>query len=461
MSYDIMFDITFSGRRARYLDISDAIAAALRDGTLRDGDRLPTHREVADRTGVSLATVTKGYAEAQRLGLLQAVPGRGTFVTALGTSAVQKRRKPGTVRDLSSHLIPIAPDDAGLAEAMRRAVSRLGGFGAFSAVPALGTDEDRAAGAAWLRRVGEVAEAAEVAVCGGSQHALLVVIASLTRPGEAIGTEALTDPSFRMVAALSDRRLLPLPATGWQLDTDRLEDFVRGQDLRMLVVTPNLANPTNATMDLAGRQALVRAARACDAVIVESDLYGPLLEDRLPSIRSLAPERTLFVSSLSKVVGPGAKVAYVAGPKELLERLAAGIRMSVGMTTPLIPAVATELISSGSIDRIVGLQREECARRAAMADRHFGRFGAALHPRSWHAWVPLPDAWTPDTFVAASSVIGIRLAESGAFNVGRGGQPGAVRVCLGGDFGLSELEEACRRLADLAGGRPPPVALRA
>jgi len=63
-----------------YLAIADAIGAAIQAGQLRPGDRLPTHRALADDLGVDLTTVTRAYAEARRRGLLHATVGRGTFV---------------------------------------------------------------------------------------------------------------------------------------------------------------------------------------------------------------------------------------------------------------------------------------------------------------------------------------------------------------------------------------------
>src|SRR5215475_11206930 len=64
----------------RYLAIVDALATDLRGGRLRDGDRLPTHRDLAYRLGVTVGTVTRAYAEAERRGLIRGEVGRGTYV---------------------------------------------------------------------------------------------------------------------------------------------------------------------------------------------------------------------------------------------------------------------------------------------------------------------------------------------------------------------------------------------
>src|SRR6266478_5622866 len=67
----------------RYKAIAEALAADIRDGKLKAGDRLPTHRDLAYRLGVTVGTVTRAYAEAQRRGLLEGHVGRGSFLAGL------------------------------------------------------------------------------------------------------------------------------------------------------------------------------------------------------------------------------------------------------------------------------------------------------------------------------------------------------------------------------------------
>ena len=65
---------------ARYLAIAEALSGDVKSGRLRPGDRLPTHRDLAYRLGVTVGTVTRAYAEAARRGLVGGEVGRGTYV---------------------------------------------------------------------------------------------------------------------------------------------------------------------------------------------------------------------------------------------------------------------------------------------------------------------------------------------------------------------------------------------
>ena len=92
----------------RYLAIAEALADDAGGGRLRPGTRLPTHRDLADRLGVTVGTITRAYAEATRRGLVTGEVGRGTFVRAAArpvAPAAAPVAEAGLI-DLSANLPP-------------------------------------------------------------------------------------------------------------------------------------------------------------------------------------------------------------------------------------------------------------------------------------------------------------------------------------------------------------------
>src|SRR3954463_11322041 len=81
-----------SGRNgARYRAIAEALAEDVRDGRLAAGAQLPTQRDLAWKLHVTVGTVSRAYAEAERRGLIAGEVGRGTFVADGATECAPLR----------------------------------------------------------------------------------------------------------------------------------------------------------------------------------------------------------------------------------------------------------------------------------------------------------------------------------------------------------------------------------
>ena len=78
-----MIEFHLDGRSgvSPYQQIVQQVRNALRLGLLREGDQLPTVKDVVAALAINPNTVLKAYRELEHEGLVQARPGRGTFVT--------------------------------------------------------------------------------------------------------------------------------------------------------------------------------------------------------------------------------------------------------------------------------------------------------------------------------------------------------------------------------------------
>src|SRR5919106_2998057 len=135
-----------------YLALAQSIAADVQSGKLRAGDRLPPQRELADAIGVTVTTVTRGYAEAERLGLVSGEVGRGTYVRppAFVPFAVQQE---GVV-DLGTNALLPQAHSGELSKGLAALVARTDPQRLFNYIPHAGLPEHRAAAAAFLHRNG-------------------------------------------------------------------------------------------------------------------------------------------------------------------------------------------------------------------------------------------------------------------------------------------------------------------
>ena len=221
----------------RYRAIADSLGHDIAAGRLPPGTRLPTHRWLADRLGVTVGTVTRAYAEAARRGLLSGEVGRGTFVRRAAEVGGDDPIVEGASLDLA-HNHPPMPALGPFGDVLQRTLAVLSARPDLSALLGYPTDGGRLtyreAGAAWIERSGLRADPESVLVCAGSQHALTTVLATLLQPGDVLLTEALTYPGLQALANLLHVRLEGLALDRDGLRPDALEEACRRNPARAL-----------------------------------------------------------------------------------------------------------------------------------------------------------------------------------------------------------------------------------
>ena len=447
-------DLIQTDRRPRYLGIADAIVAAVRAGRIQVGDKLPTQREMARQLNTAVATVGRAYSELESRGVIVSHVGRGTFIAAREPRPHARMRD---AIDLAQHRVPVPPYCDRLSETVRTIATEPEAARAlFAHAGQQGHEAHRGTWAKWLGRFGLSIGPEQVLLTNGGQHGQVAAISTLTRQNDLIATEALTDPKMKAVASYLDRRLAPIAMDEQGAQPDALARLCRKEPIRAIYLTPRFQNPTNARLPLERREAIVAIAREFDLPIIESDIYGTLIEDETPPISALAPERTHYVTSLGKIVGPGVKVGCVVSPPAAIGHTQAGVAMSTGSATPLPAAVACRWIEDGTIDEMIRWQRAENRRRLGQIEVRTTFDAARSNPESPHVWLPLPEPWRADEFVAAAAAAGISIAPTHSFVVGRAEPPHAVRFCVGAALDFAELEIAIERLDQLL--RSPPRA---
>ena len=432
-----------------------ALERDIRAGVLAPGLRLPPQRELAFFLGISLGTVTKAYAEAERRGLTQATVGRGTFVAAPAPDAAFRfspRGQPNGV-NLAQNVRPVLSGGTALTRALDRLrkkdLSRLLVYS-----PSAGEDDHRRAMADWLARTTPLQpDWRNLAVTAGGQQAVALALGALASAGDAILTEAGTYYGLRTLAEHAGYRLKGLQLDGEGLVPEALDRAAAATGARVLYVTPTLHNPTGRTMGQNRREEIVRVARARDLWIVEDDVYALYAGPRtVTPLAALAPERTLYVSSLSKSLSAGLRVGILLTPgAEALERVLRALRATCYSAPSLGPAVGAQWIEDGTADALAEEVMAEMDRRVRLA---LDLFGAAAEPPSFasslHIWLPMAEL---DAERAAAHALraGVEVTPPSAPIVDWHGLSG-LRVCLGGVEDGAELEQALKIVAEAVQG---------
>lgn len=433
-----------------YVAIADAIESGVKKGNLSPGDKMPTHRELADRLGVTVGTVTRGYAEAARRGLLRGETGRGTFVggeiTQQLISHQEKLRQ--DIVDMKAAL-PLEALNPDLGKALKEIGSDPATQRLLEYAPSVGRQIDREAGAAWLRRYNLDVHPDNLCLTVGGQNSLAVILSSIFRPGDTVAVEGITYPLIKTLSRRFHIRLIPVEQDELGMIPESLDEVCRNQPIRGVYLMPTCQNPTTARMPEYRRHEIADIARKHDLTVMEDDAYGLAAGDFGIPFAAILPERTFFVASLSKSVAGGLRVAYLVSPPRHLSAVRGAISDMVWMTPPLMADIARRWIMDGTVDRTLSAKREEAARRTEVAKKILSGLDIAMQKTGYYAWIKLPEPWTASDFARVAEDNDILVYTDDIFVVGRRPLPHALRLGLSGARTIDDLERGLKTVRSI------------
>jgi DNA-binding transcriptional MocR family regulator len=406
---------------------------------------LPTVRGLAERLGVSPATVAAAYKLLRSRGLVAGYGRRGTRVVPPPSAG-----PPGTVTAPPLGTMDLAsgnPDPAllpPLGPALRMVESPhvlYGGGGVDRGLLVFIATELEADGIA----------APAVAVASGALDAVERILREYLRAGDRVAVE---DPSFPGILDLVSALALvpaPCPVDAAGPRPDALEEALR-RGSRAVIVTPRAQNPTGAALTAERADELRRLLRRFpDVVLIENDYLAPVAGTPARTIGGSARAPWALVRSTSKFLGPDLRVAVVAGHETTIGRLVARQAIGARWVSHILQRLALALWSDPANGRRFARATELYAtRRQALGSALAARGIQAYGESGFNVWVPVPNE---------SSVIA-RLAERG-WAVAAGDRfrlqsPPAIRITTS----TLDPAEAARLAGDLeAALRPSPAAL--
>ncbi|MBB4862564.1 DNA-binding transcriptional MocR family regulator [Pseudomonas nitritireducens] len=255
-------------------------------------------------------------------------------------------------------------------------------------------------------------------------------LSSLLRAGDTLVTEQLTYPGLISAARLLGIRLLGAPMDEEGILPDALDELCRQHRIAALYCTPTLQNPTTSLLSEPRRAAVAQVCREHNLLILEDETHAVLLEQRPLPIGYFAPERSVLIGGLSKGVSAGLRVGYVHAPARMVGQIAAGIRASCWMATPLALELASGWIEDGTATHLMRLQAAEIHRRKALVAHSLGGLRYRTHPQCPHFWIEVPEPWRASDIEAELKLMNYLISTADAFAVGRTAVPHCIRASI-------------------------------
>lgn len=403
---------------SRYIPLVESYAQRIREGQLLPGTRMPSVRGLTKLHGVALATAHRVYSELEESGLIVGEVGRGTFVRDLSIqrpSALRQGQVAAGTIDLSFNY-PTVP---GQEEMLRESLRNLAGRGDIGAMlyspPQGGRAQEREIAARHLRNRGLRLPGAQVLIVNGAQHGLTVALQALLHPGDLVAVDALTYPGFRSLALANRIDPHPVRQVDGVTDLEALDELCRRRRVSAVYTMPTLHNPLGSVMTIEQRRDLVAIAERHDLLIIEDGAYAFLGEPAPPPLMALAPQRTIYVSGLSKSVASGLRVGMIAAPAAWIRSLEEAIRLTTWSAPAMTVALACEWIQTGVVDQLEERKRTDARQRQKVAKLALSGLTTVGHRSSYFLWLDLPPGVRSEMVAAELLHQGIVVASGDAF----------------------------------------------
>ena len=179
--------------------------------------------------------------------------------------------------------------------------------------------------AADLTSQGVPTETAQVLIVSGSQQGIDLVARAFLQPGDVVLTEEPSYLAALQVFASFEANVRPIRTDEGGLDPDAAAAALRQPGVKLLYTMPNHQNPSGTTLADDRRRSLLKAAAAAGVPILADEAYVHLRYDPgEPGLLAAADPDVpiLTVGTFSKTIAPGLRVAWIAGPASVVERLA-------------------------------------------------------------------------------------------------------------------------------------------
>ncbi len=420
-----LFQLSFRSRISLQAQIREMLVAAILDGHLPGGAALPSTRTFARDLGVARNTVALAYELLVGEGYLRTQSRSGHFVNpdmASGRVAVppQVATSPAPViwatrvrGSVSGQRNIVKPADwqrypyPFIYGQVDPALMPIAGWRECS-LQSMSTTEirgwagDRIDGddpllieqiqSRLLARRGVFATPDEILVTVGAQHALFLLATLLVGTGTRVGVENPGYPDARNILAARTPHVAALP-----LDAHGLALSPALDACEYVYVTPSHQCPTNVTMPLVRRQALLDWAERRDRVLIEDDYEVELgLEGRAqPALKSLdRTGRVVYVSSLSKTLAPGIRIGFIVASAALIREARALRRLMLRHPPANNERSAALFLAMGYHDALLRRLKLAYAERASVLAEalraHLGDVAFATVPGASSMWLRFP-----------------------------------------------------------------------
>ncbi len=475
-----VLDLERGGETSLTQQLVDRIAALIDGGDLEPGEKLPATRALAENAAINHLTAVRVYRRLAELGYVTAAVGRGTFVRQHRPMPAAHDNDDWQLGMLASRPISYADEMLHDALVVGRGSGEVIPLGSGFPDPALCPSQELADAAAAIARDnpravsdylsveglpalrerlaelgaenGFARSADEILVTTGARQGIDLVTRAVLGPGDVAVVESPTFAGSLASLQASGARVLPVSVDADGIDIDALERILARQEVKLVALQSSCHNPTGADLSPTRRERLLELARTRGFFVMEDGVYAKMRYEgaELPPMRAAAPSHVIYIDSMSKTIGGGLRVGWVAASGPVMSRLVR-LKLDSDMHTSALPQYLAAWHLQGDrhaqlLARAVPVYRSRRDALLRALDRHLSLAATWNVPAGGHhVWVTLDEAVDERALYAEAFRAGMTFMPGGALQPEK-----SSRTSLRLSFSLAvpeALDEAVRRLA--------------
>ncbi len=412
-----------------YKHLADVLKQDIISGLLTPGTKLPPQRELADYLDINLSTVSRAFKLCEQRGLICSAVGNGTYVAsdAAVNSGILLNHADSRAIELGS-ILPNSEINRLVSDFLER-MSSEPDFYKLLQYGSLDYDNlQLKAAEKWLSFFSMQAIHSSILFSNGGQNGIFSTLAALFHEGDRIATMPTTYPGIKTAAKILGIQLIPLHLENETITKEALLYAYKNENIRGLYLISDINNPTSEILTLNERKMIASFCDEYDIPVIEDAINTLFIPNPLPPVSSFTPTHGIFISSVSKSMSPGLRLAVMHVPAAYHQKIRECL-YAMHITTPaLMTQLFTRIILSGEFDEIRMLRIQDIIERSRLFDHCFKDMKVYGNLHSPIRWLFLPDSTTADEFEKLVFENGIQIYSASRFVVGTKDVPNAVRI---------------------------------
>lgn len=308
---------------SKYLQIYNFIKQLIISNEIKEHEKLPPIRKLADYMGVNNATIVKVYELLENEGYVYKIVGSGTFASNMKLKKKKSVKREGLIHfdsgNPSADMFPIEDYKKAINMALERDGSTI-----FDYDEGKGSKELREEISKYLRERQINTDKKNIQIISGAQQGIDIVCKGLINYSDVVFVEEPTYNGALEVFKSRGAKVISIPMLDDGIDIGILKLKLEKIKPKLMYVMPNFQNPTGISYSAYKKRKLIELSEEYDFYILEDDFISDFpfdSEDNRPLKSYDNNDRVIYIKSFSKILMPGLRIGIVEIPMELQSKI--------------------------------------------------------------------------------------------------------------------------------------------